>query len=298
MNKKRKQGDSLEMKLAMRVSMVSIIGNLILSAGKLLAGILANSGAMVSDAVHSASDVFSTIIVILGFRMSRKKADEEHPYGHDRLECVAAILLAAALLVTGAGIGYRGLSTILGGEYSNLAVPGVLALAAAIVSIVVKEWMYWYTRMAAKKIHSDALMADAWHHRSDALSSVGALVGIAGARMGYPVMDSVASVVICVFILKVAVDVFHGAVDKLVDKSCSPESEARMRDVIKAQQGVLGIDSLKTRIFGSKYYVDVEIAADGDLSLREGHEIAETVHAAIEDEFEMVKHCMVHVNPR
>lgn len=296
--KKRIDRSSLEMKLAMRVSTVSIVGNLLLSAGKLAAGLLAHSGAMVSDAVHSASDVFSTLIVILGFKISRKKADEDHPYGHERLECVAAILLAVALFATGVGIGWKGLSTILSGNYSELVVPGALALAAAVLSIVVKEWMYWYTRSAAKKIRSDALMADAWHHRSDALSSVGALVGIAGARMGYPIMDSVASVVICIFIFKVAVDVFHGAIDKMVDKSCSPESEARMRHVIEKQPGVLGVDSLKTRIFGTRYYVDVEIAADGNLTLREGHEIAEQVHEAIENQFETVKHCMVHVNPR
>ncbi|WP_434310791.1 cation diffusion facilitator family transporter [Hominifimenecus sp. rT4P-3] len=296
--KKRTDRSSLEMKLAMRVSTVSIVGNLLLSVGKLAAGLLAHSGAMVSDAVHSASDVFSTLIVILGFKLSRKKADEDHPYGHERLECVAAILLAVALFATGIGIGWKGLSTILSKDYSNLAVPGALALAAAVLSIVVKEWMYWYTRRAAKKIHSDALMADAWHHRSDALSSVGALVGIAGARMGYPIMDSVASVVICIFIFKVAIDVFHGAIDKMVDKSCSPESEARMRYVIETQKGVLGVDSLKTRVFGTRYYVDVEIAADGNLTLREGHEIAERVHEAIENQFDMVKHCMVHVNPR
>ena len=159
-------------KIAMKVSFVSIVANVMLSAFKLFAGIFAHSGAMVSDAVHSASDVFSTIVVIIGIRISGKKSDKEHPYGHERMECVAAIVLATILAVTGLGIGYGAVGKILSGDYANLEVPGFLALVAALVSIAVKEGMYWYTRHSAKKIDSSALMADAWHHSSDALSSV------------------------------------------------------------------------------------------------------------------------------
>ena len=201
--------------LAMRVSLVSVAVNLVLSAGKLLAGVFAHSGAMISDAVHSASDVFSTLIVMIGIQISSKQADAQHRYGHERFECVASVALALILLETGLLIGWKGLKTILAGSYADLAVPGMLALVAAAVSIVVKEWMYWYTRAAAKKIHSDALMADAWHHRSDSLSSIGALVGIVCSLAGFPVMDSVASVVICIFIVKAAVDIFRDAVDKM-----------------------------------------------------------------------------------
>lgn len=286
-----------EKKIAMRVSVVSIIINVILSLFKLFAGIFAKSNAMISDAIHSASDVFSTFIVIIGVNIANKQSDKEHQYGHERLECVAAIILAVILAATGIGIGINGMEKILGGSYWELEVPGMIALIAAIVSIVVKEWMYWYTRSAAKKINSGALMADAWHHRSDSLSSIGALLGILGARLGYPILDPVASVVICVFIIKAAYDIFKDAIDKLVDKSCDEETVEKIKKVIMNQEGVLGIDLLRTRLFGSKIYVDVEISADGNKPLKETHAIAEKVHDAIEEEFKTVKHCMVHVNP-
>ena len=284
-------------KTAVRVSMVIIIGNAILSTLKLLAGILAHSGAMISDAVHSASDVFSSIIVIIGVKISTKDSDHDHPYGHERFECVAAVVLAVILFITGLFIGHAALEQITAREERQLVIPGALALAAAVVSIVTKEAMYWYTRFYAKKLDSGALMADAWHHRSDALSSVGALIGIAGARMGYPILDPIASLVICVFILKAACDIFKDAMGKMVDHACDAEMEESLRQCASAQPGVLGIDLLQTRIFGNKIYVDIEIAADGQITLAESHAIAEQVHAAIEAQFTKVKHIMVHVNP-
>ena len=274
---------------AMCVSRVSILVNL------LLAGVFAASGAMISDAVHSASDVFSTILVMIGIRLSGKEADREHPYGHERMECVAAILLAVVLAITGWEIGVSGLKKIVAGHYGSLAVPGVLA--AAVLSILVKEWMYWYTRFYAKKINSSALMADAWHHRSDSLSSVGAFVGILGARLGFPVMDPLASVVICLFILKAAYDIFRDAIDKMLDTACDPSLEQELREFVLRQQGVQGVDLLRTRTFGSRIYVDVDITANGDMTLREAHGIAERVHEGIEKQFTQVKHIMVHVNP-
>lgn len=284
-------------RLAMRVSTVSIVVNLLLSVGKLLAGILGRSGAMVSDAVHSASDVFSTIIVIIGVRMSGKKSDTNHPYGHERLECVASIILATILMATGIGILLGGLRTIFSGSWEQLEIPGLMALMAAVVSVIVKEWMYWYTRAAAKKLNSGAMMADAWHHRSDSLSSIGAFVGIAGSRMGFLVLDSVASVVISFFIGKAAYEIFMDAVDKMVDKACDKETEQEIKELALGQTGVLGVDHLQTRLFGAKMYVDIEIAADGKKTLYETHEIAERVHDEIEAHFQEVKHCMVHVNP-
>ena len=283
--------------VAMKVSTISIVANFILTVLKMLAGVIAHSGAMISDAIHSASDVFSTIVVIIGIKISRKESDKDHPYGHERLECVAAIVLATILAATGLGIGYSAVTKILAGNYENLAVPGILALVAAIVSIIVKEAMYQYTKVYARKIDSSALMADAWHHRSDALSSVGALIGIAGARMGFPILDPVASAVICIFIEKAAYDIFMDAVDKMVDKACDEETETALRECAAGQEGVLGIDLLHTRVFGNKIYVDIEIEADGELTLTKAHAIAERVHDAIEKNFPKVKHIMVHVNP-
>ncbi|MDD6488828.1 MAG: cation diffusion facilitator family transporter [Clostridia bacterium] len=285
-------------KIAMRVSVVSIIVNVALSLFKLIAGIFAASGAMISDAIHSASDVFSTFIVIIGVNISAKKADNEHQYGHERLECVASIILAVILAETGIGIGISGLNKIFAGNYESLEIPGLLALIAAIVSIAVKEWMFWYTRAAAKKINSGALMADAWHHRSDALSSIGAFIGILGARLGFPILDPIASVVICLFIVKAAFDIFKDAIDKMIDKSCDKETVDKIAAVIREQNGVEGIDDLKTRLFGTKIYVDVDISADGNITLTQAHQIAENVHTSIEQAFPTVKHCMVHVNPK
>lgn len=301
MNQNQSENTNLQEKQfekeAMKVSTVSIVVNVLLSLFKLLAGVIAHSGAMISDAIHSASDVFSTIIVMVGIHLAGRKSDKEHPYGHERMECVAAIVLATVLAVTGLGIGWSAIQSIAKESTGVVVVPGVLALVAAVVSILTKEGMYWYTRFHAKKIDSSALMADAWHHRSDALSSVGSFVGIFGARMGFPMLDPLASVVICLFVVKAAVDIFRDAISKMTDKSCDQETVNEMHDCIMNIQGVEDIDLLKTRSFGSKYYVDIEIKADGDKKLWEAHAIAENVHHAIEHQFPLVKHCMVHVNP-
>ncbi|MCD7751599.1 MAG: cation diffusion facilitator family transporter [Lachnospiraceae bacterium] len=281
---------------AMRVSFISILVNIALSVFKLFAGIIAHSSAMLSDAVHSASDVFSTIVVMIGVKLSAKDSDEKHPYGHERLECVAASILATVLALTGFGIGYSAVMQIIQKSYSD-TVPGTLALIAAFVSILAKEAMYHYTRYHARKIDSAALMADAWHHRSDALSSIGALIGIAAARAGLPILDPLAGLLICLFIEKAAFDIYKDAMDKMIDEACDADTEAEIRSCVLKQEGVLGIDMLQTRLFGNKIYVDLEIRADGTSSLTEAHEVAERVHNTIETTFPKVKHIMVHVNP-
>ncbi|MDO4945153.1 MAG: cation diffusion facilitator family transporter [Ruminococcus sp.] len=296
-NKNQTLNERQELDIAMRTSVVSIIANLILSVFKFIAGIFGRSAAMVSDAVHSASDVFSTVIVIIGVKIAHKASDEDHPYGHDRLECVAAVVLAVVLAVTGIGIGWSGIGKIASGSIADIAIPTALPMIAAVISIAVKEGMYWYTRAAAKKIGSDALMADAWHHRSDSLSSIGSLIGIIGARMGYAILDPVASVVICLFILKAAFDIFMEALEKMVDKSCDKETVEKMKREVLSVEGVIALDELKTRLFGAKCYVDIEIGADGNSTLFTAHAIAEKVHDGIEKNFPEVKHCMVHVNP-
>ena len=281
---------------AVRVSEVSILVNALLSAGKLAAGLLAHSGAMISDAIHSASDVFSTVIVIIGLRLAGRESDREHPYGHERMECVAAIVLAMVLLATGLLIAWQGVRGLADRDAAPV-IPGALALWAAVISIAVKELLFRYTRRKARQFDSDALMADAWHHRSDALSSVGALIGIAGARMGLPLLDPLASVVICVFIVKAAAEIFLDAVNKMVDRSCDEATEAAVADCVRAHEGVRAIDLLRTRAFGNRIYVELEIAVDGDLPLRQAHAIAERVHDDVERAFPRVKHITIHVNP-
>lgn len=284
-------------KIAMRISWYSIAVNVFLSLGKLAAGLLGHSAAMVSDAIHSASDVFATFIVMAGIRISGRASDDDHQYGHERLECVASILLAVILVLTGLGIGYAGIDKIINQDAEAISIPTLLPLIAAIVSIVVKEAMYWYTRHYALMLQSDALMADAWHHRSDALSSVGSFIGVLGARMGFPLLDPIASVAICFMILQAGYEIFTGAVDKMVDKACSKEEEDAMRAKVESIPGVYHIDLLHTRQFGSRIFVDVEVSADDSLTLLQSHQIAESIHHSIEKDFPNVKHCMVHINP-
>lgn len=285
-----------ETDIAKRVSVNTIICNLFLTVFKLFAGLFSHSAAMISDAVHSASDVLSTVIVLIGVNLAGKNSDEGHQYGHERLECVAAILLSVMLALTGLGIGVSGIKSLLF-ESSKIVVPGVFALVAAVISIIVKELMFRYTASAAKKINSGALMADAWHHRSDALSSIGSFIGIFGAKIGFPILDPLASVIICIFILKAAVEIFIDAIGKMTDRAANSETVLKIREITLAEEGVIMIDDLKTRKFGDKIYIDLEIAVDGSMTLFDAHAIAERVHDSIEENIPFVKHCMVHINP-
>ena len=282
--------------IALAVSRRSILVNIMLSALMFFAGIFSHSAALVSNAAHAASDVLSTIIVMIGVKSASRASDKEHPFGHERFECVAAIILAVIVFATGCGIGFDSILRLLSGD-ETLSVPGTLALAAALISVAAKEGMYWYTRKSARNINSGALMADAWHNRADALSSVGSFAGILGARLGFPVMDTVACLLICVLILRAAVSIFRDAVGKMTDRACNDETAAQIRSVILAQNDVLSIDRLRTRLFGDRIYVEVEIGVDRNAPLLETHEIAHQVHDAIESGFPKVKHCMVHVNP-
>ncbi len=286
-----------EKKIIDHLSQVGIFGNVLLAAFKLLAGLFGKSGAMVSDAVHSLSDVFATFIAWIGVRLSRQKEDTEHPYGHERLECVASLVLGLILAGTGAGIGWSGLSKLIW-DRGGIEVPTMLPLIAAVVSIIVKEGMFHYTMYFAKKLDSAAFKADAWHHRSDAISSVGSFIGIGMAKLGFPIMDPIASILICLLILKVAADIIRDALNKMLDTSCSGAFEQNMRAFIEAQDGVERVDLLHTRQFGNRIYMDLEIAVDPTISLRAAHGIAERVHAAVEKNFPNVKHVMIHVNPK
>ena len=286
-----------EKKIFDRLSRVGIFGNVLLAAFKLFAGILGKSGAMVSDAVHSLSDVFATVIAWIGVRLSRRKEDTEHPYGHERLECVASLALGLILAGTGIGIGWSGIRKLLW-DRGSIEIPTMLPLIAAVISIAVKEGMYQYTMHYARMLDSAAFKADAWHHRSDAISSVGSFIGIGMAKLGFPVMDPVASLIICALILKVAFEISRDAVSKMLDTACDNQFEQSLRTFVGAQDGVERIDLLHTRQFGNKIYVDREIAVESDISLIDAHRIAERVHSAVEREFPNVKHVMIHVNPK
>ena len=289
-------------KITNQMAFVGILGNVFLAVFKLIAGIVGHSTAMLSDSVHTLSDVIATFIAYIGVVLSRKKADDKHPYGHERLECVASLILSFILFATGIEIGKKCLMAIIDGSYKQLAIPGMLAVIAALVSIITKEAMFWYTMYYAKILKSSAFKADAWHHRSDALSSIGALIGIVGARHGFPVLDQVAGILICLMIMWVAIEIFRGAVDKMLDTSADREVETRIKDLVynfsRDEDLGIGVDLLRTRTFGERVYVEMEINADGNLRLQQSHDIAERVHDKIEEAFPEVKHVMIHVNPK
>ena len=283
--------------MAMRAGRITIYVNVFLTVFKLIAGIVGNSTAMIADAMHTFSDLYTTVIVMVGVKLANRKADRDHPYGHERFECVAAILLAVVLIFTGAAIGWAGIQQIMAGEYDDPVIPGIIALVAAVATLIIKFGMYVYKRDVAEKISSGALMADAWHHLSDALSSIGSFIGILGARLGFPILDPLAAVVICLFIFKVAIDIFRDAIGKMTDRACDEETESEMRNIILAQESVVSIDLLRTRLFGDRIYVELEVSVDGGHSLNNAHDISHTIHDAVEAEFQKVKHCVIHLNP-
>ena len=284
-------------KIAYKVSIISIMGNVFLSLFKFLAGLFGNSMAMISDSIHSFSDVLSTIVVIIGVKISNKESDDNHQYGHERFECVASIILSFMLFSVGIIIGYHGILDIIKGNYNSIKTPTLLALIAAIISILTKEFMYFYTKKCAIKINSNALLADAYHHHSDSLSSIGSLIGIFASILGYPICDCIASIIICVFIIKVSIEIFKDTIDKMVDKACDEKTINDLKNDILKNKDVKNIDMLKTRLFGNKIYADIEIAVNSSLSLIDAHNIAEEVHDYLEGKYSNLKHCMIHVNP-
>lgn len=279
-----------------KLATIGVCGNVALTGFKLACGVVGNSAAMITDAVHSLSDVLATAVAFVGSKLAHRSADESHPYGHERFECLAALILAGILLLTGAGLGYQGVMNLLQGTSSSENLSWI-ALLGAVVSIVVKELMYRYTMYHAERIKSDAFKADAWHHRSDALSSVGALVGISAGLAGVTWADGAASLVICLFILKVSFEVAADAVNNMMDVPCDAALFDQIYACIDGSEGVIRIDELRTRKFGNRIYVDAEIAVKGTLTLFEAHEIAHAVHDKVEDEFPDIKHIMIHENP-
>jgi cation diffusion facilitator family transporter len=282
--------------VAERVLRVSVWANVCLAALKFAAGIIAGSQALISDGIDSLSDVFATVIVIIGVRMSGKSADKDHPYGHERFEPVAALALAAVLFIAAAGIGWTGIQKIISGDYGSTDISAI-ALVASLIAIAVKECMYRYVNAAAKKINSGALRADAWHHRTDALSSVGSFIGVLGAKLGAPIFDPLAGAVIALFVFKAAFDIAKDAVSKLTDRACDDTLTEEIRSVVLKQENVRGVDALFTRLFGNRVYVDIEISVNGETPLKFAHAIAQQVHDEVETRFPQIKHCMVHVNP-
>lgn len=284
-----------------RVTIVGAVLNLVLIIFKMLAGILGRSGAMVADAVHSLSDFVTDVIVLVFVRISNKPRDVDHDYGHGKYETLATALIGVLLFVVGVGVLAGGCSSILAylrGE--TLGQPGMVALWAAVVSVVTKEWLYRYTRAVGRRANSKAVVANAWHHRSDALSSVGTMVGVGGAILlgeDWRVLDPLAAVVVSVFILKVSVDLVRPCVDELLEKSLPEDMERDITRLVLSAGGVAHLHNLCTRRIGNNVAIEFHICMDGNLSLTEAHRTASHIEELLREAYGERTHIVIHVEP-
>lgn len=284
-----------------RVTLVGSVANLLLLIFKFVAGIVGHSAAMLADAVHSLSDFVTDIIVLVFVRISSKPEDEGHDYGHGKYETLATAIIGIILVLVGFGIFWNGVQSIwrfLQGE--SLSEPGMLALVAAVVSIVVKELLYQYTVLRGKSLNSQAVVANAWHHRSDALSSIGTAVGIGGAILLGPawrVLDPIAAVVVSGFIMKVAVQLLIPCLDELLEKSLPAEVENKIVETILSFPGVSSPHHLRTRRIGSNYAIEVHVRMDGRISLEEAHRTATQIELKLKELFGKKTHVGIHVEP-
>ncbi len=291
--------EKAESAIIVKTSIKIMVMNGFLAVIKVIAGILGNSMAIISDAINSISDVLTNIVVIISGKFSRKGMDRDHPYGHEKYESMVSMLLGVAIIVTAFEIGREAISVLY--QYfalgTDITQPKLVALIVAGMTIVIKEFMFHFTKKNAKLSHSSALFAQALDHRSDELASFGALLGIGGSMLGYVFLEPIASLVICLFVGRIGFKIIKSGISQVVDESAPDEIVKEIKDIIRSNKEVLSIDELKTRQFGMKIYVDLEISLDEVLSLQDAHEIAERVHDQIEENMEDVIHCMIHVNP-
>lgn len=286
---------------ANRVTWIGFLVNLALTALKLAAGILGHSGAMVADAVHSLSDFATDIVVLVSFRLVGKPVDQSHDYGHGKFETLATALIGASLLLVGGGIFWGGAVRIwasMHGEF--IPSPGYIALVGAVVSIAMKEWLYCYTVRIGKRIGSPAVIANAWHHRSDAFSSIGAFLGIAGAIvLGAPwhILDPLAAIVVSVFIVKVAVEIASGSIRELTEESLDESVKTEIMEIASNTPGAVDPHNLRTRRIGSDIAVDLHIRVDATLNVAEAHTIASRIEDNLRTRFGQSAFVSIHVEP-
>ncbi len=277
-----------------RISIISLISNTILALIKIFIGFFASSTALIADGFHSVSDMASTIIVMISIRFSETPADKNHPYGHEKAEALGTNILAVILILTAVFLARDALLTMLSG---NIAEPGSWALGAAFISIIVKELLYRYTIKIGQEINSRGLIADAHHHRSDALSSVAALIGIGGAKLGLRVLDPLAGLAVAFLILKVGYEIMRDTSYELMDGRPDKDKIEDIRNLAGSIEGVMGIHDIKLRSYGPNYIVDLKIVVKDQLSVVEGHNIACRVEKKIINSSDDVKDVLVHVDP-
>lgn len=289
MNEKLKESTSVTIK--------TIILNLILVTIKVISGVVGKSSAMVADGLHSASDILTSIGVLVGNHIASKPDDDCHNYGHEKAETLVSFLLAIILLLASIKIGFDAFVSIF--DLNSIDTPTKLPLIVAIISILINEYQFYITMKVAKKNNSSSLMADAWHHRSDSLSSIAVLIGVAGAIMGIKILEPISSIIVAIIVGKVGVDILKSSMNELMDVSITKEEVDNIINIAIKVPGVIGIvkDELKTRSHSNVIYIDITVIVDEDLSVQEGHTIGHQVEAAIRREIENVKRILVHIEP-
>lgn len=280
---------------ANKVTLQAIGWNIFLAFIKIIAGILGKSSVMIADGLHSASDIITSMGVLIGNYISSKPFDKEHNYGHEKAETLVSFLLSIILVGVALSIGYEASKSLFNIE--GIAIPTLLPLVVSIISILIKEYQYRITIRIAKKINSPALKADAWHHRSDALSSIAAFVGIGGAMLGFKILEPLASIVVAIFVCKVGYDILKNAVNELMDVSIDETYENEIKKIAQLTEGVMNLGSLRTRKHGASAYVDLVICVDGKLTVTSGHDIATNLEKKIQNDINIVKGITVHVEP-
>ena len=293
--------NAVRLKQVNKVTLVGFFTNLLLSVGKIMAGIIGKSGAMLADGIHSLSDFVTDIIVLVFIRASSKERDGDHHYGHGKFETFATMLISFGLMVVGVGIFWTGLQKVISslkGEIINQ--PGIIALVAALVSILFKESLYWYTIKTGKRINSSAVVANAWHHRSDAFSSVGTAIGISGAIFlgeKWRVLDPIASIIVSFFIVKVAWDLANPSVRELLESSLPRKVEDEISAIVQGVSGVKAYHNLRTRKIGNYFAIEVHVKVDKELSVEAAHIIASEIEHRLRDQYGRQTHIGVHIEP-
>lgn len=288
--------DTAREKIVRKVTWVGLWVNLFLAAIKFTAGFYGRSQALVADAIHSLTDLTTDIAVIAGSHYWSRPPDENHPYGHRRLETLVTVFISVVLIAAGIGIGWKAISAL---QEKHAAPPGWIAVFAALVSIVCKESIYRWTAITGRRVKSAALAANAWHHRTDAFSSIPVLIAVAGARVfpSWSFLDHVGAVIVSIFILHASTKIICPAISELIDVGAPTETGKKIRDIALKNEGVLQVHDIRTRYISSSILVDLHIVVEGLITVREGHDIADDVKARIIDAIPEVLDVIVHVDP-
>ena len=285
--------NSTKISPGVKATLVGMVANLILSGVKFIGGVMGQSTALIADAVHSLSDLLTDAIVLATHKIGQLPADSNHPYGHGRAETIGATIVGVVIILAGVWIGYDVWMIL---KTGTQLIPTWLAAGAAVFSIVVNESLFHYTRIMGKRAKSPAVIANAWHHRSDAISSVAALIGVLGAHYGYPIMDPLAGGVVALMILKVGYDILSDGLRDLMDTSLSKEKTQKIQKIIDGIPEVIKFHDLRTRTLGGEVFMDVHILVDTDLTVTEGHAAAEKVRRKLITVFDKVQDVLVHVD--